>query len=354
MPISTITIAQPFDAHLHLRDGAQMANVVPHSAGQFSGGIIMPNLKVPITTFIQARDYQKRIKEALPAGSTFEPYMTLYLTDRTTPSEITVAAHHHDIIKAVKLYPAGATTNSDLGVTSLSEVRATLDMLEREGIPLGVHGEVVDPSVDVFDREKAFIDRELIPLTRYNPGLHIVFEHVTTKQAVQFVQVTPNMAATITAHHLLLNRNALFKGGIRSHHYCLPVLKREEHRQALLRAATSGNEKFFLGTDSAPHGRRNKETSCGCAGCFTAPGALGFYIKAFEEHDPEALCDGRFEKFASFNGPDFYRIERSKKLITLERSPWKIPDTYEFGGDVVVPFGAFRETGEMLEWKVKK
>ncbi|MEK7840202.1 MAG: dihydroorotase, partial [Pseudomonadota bacterium] len=288
------TLTQPDDWHLHLRDGAALAAVLPDTARRFARAIVMPNLKPPVTTVEAARAYRERILAALPKGMSFEPLMTLYLTDVTKPDEI-AKAKASGFVQAVKYYPAGATTNSENGVTDLKRVNPVLTEMEKHDLPLLLHGEVTDSDVDVFDREAVFIDRHLAPLTRAFPKLRIVFEHVTTKQGVSFVeQAGPNMAATITAHHLLLNRNAMFAGGIRPHAYCLPVLKREEHRQALVRAATGGNPKFFLGTDSAPHGKRTKESACGCAGIYTAHAALELYAEVFEQ----AGALGRLEAFA--------------------------------------------------------
>jgi dihydroorotase len=340
-----LTIVRPDDWHLHLRDGAALAAVLPHSARQFARAIVMPNLRPPVTTVADAADYRGRILAALPAGIDFQPLMTLYLTDNTPVDEIRRAADS-DFVHAVKLYPAGATTNSDAGVTDLARCDAVLCAMERLGMPLLVHGEATDPTIDVFDREKSFIDDVMSPLLARYPSLRVVFEHITTRDAADFViDSGANVAATITAHHLLYNRNALFLGGIRPHYYCLPVLKREIHRLALVRAATFGSAKFFLGTDSAPHARSTKEAACGCAGCYTAFSALELYAEVFEQAD--AL--GRLEAFASFNGPDFYRLPRNTGIVTLARQEWTLPDTFEFANcDTLVPLRA----GESLRWKL--
>ena len=344
--MTSITITRPDDWHLHLRDGEQMCAVLPHTARQFARAIIMPNLKPPVVSVEMALAYRARILAALPAAlqSGFEPLMTLYLTDNTAPAEI-VRAKESGVIHGVKLYPAGATTNSDAGVTDIAKCYATLAAMERNNLPLLVHGEVTDADVDVFDREKVFIDRVLAPLTHRFPGLRIVFEHVTTRDAVQFVAAASrHIAATITAHHLLLNRNAIFQGGIRPHHYCLPVLKREIHRQALLEAATSGNPKFFLGTDSAPHSQMNKENACGCAGIFTAHAAIELYASAFEQTG--AL--NKLEAFASFHGADFYQLPRNTSLITLKKESWIVPEQFDFAGEQLIPLYA----GNPLNWKL--
>lgn len=344
--MTSITITRPDDWHLHLRDGEPLRVVLPHTAKQFARAIIMPNLRPPITTVEMALAYRARILTALPTAlkSAFEPLMTLYLTDNTAPAEI-VRAKESGAIHGVKLYPAGATTNSDAGVTDIAKCHATLAAMEQNNLPLLVHGEVTDIEVDVFDREKVFIDRILAPLTRRFPGLRIVFEHVTTRDAVQFVTAAPgNIAATITAHHLLLNRNAIFQGGIRPHHYCLPVLKREMHRQALLTAATSGNPKFFLGTDSAPHGQTSKENACGCAGIFTAHAAIELYATAFEQ----AGALDKLEAFASFHGANFYRLPRNTSSITLKKESWLVPEQFDFAGEPLIPLYA----GAPLNWKL--
>ena len=344
--MTSITITRPDDWHLHLRDGEQLRAVLPHTAKQFARAIIMPNLKPPVVTVEMALAYRARILAALPVAlqNHFEPLMTLYLTDNTPPSEI-IRAKESGMINGVKLYPAGATTNSDAGVTDIAKCYATLAAMERNNLPLLVHGEVTDADVDVFDREKVFIDRVLAPLTHRFPGLRIVFEHVTTRDAVQFVAAASrHIAATITAHHLLLNRNAIFQGGIRPHHYCLPVLKREIHRQALLEAATSGNPKFFLGTDSAPHSQMNKENACGCAGIFTAHAAIELYASAFEQTG--AL--NKLEAFASFHGADFYQLPRNTSLITLKKESWIVPEQFDFAGEQLIPLYA----GNPLNWKL--
>ena len=344
--MTSITFTRPDDWHLHLRDGEQLRAVLPHTAKQFARAIVMPNLRPPVVTVEMALAYRARILAALPAAlqSGFEPLMTLYLTDNTAPAEI-VRAKESGVIHGVKLYPAGATTNSDAGVTDIAKCYATLAAMERNNLPLLVHGEVTDADVDVFDREKVFIDRVLAPLTHRFPGLRIVFEHVTTRDAVQFVAAASrHIAATITAHHLLLNRNAIFQGGIRPHHYCLPVLKREIHRQALLEAATSGNPKFFLGTDSAPHSQMNKENACGCAGIFTAHAAIELYASAFEQTG--AL--NKLEAFASFHGADFYQLPRNTSLITLKKESWIVPEQFDFAGEQLIPLYA----GNPLNWKL--
>ncbi|HRD87153.1 MAG: dihydroorotase [Candidatus Accumulibacter sp.] len=340
-----ITITRPDDWHLHLRDGAAMAAVLPHSARRFARAIIMPNLRPPVTTVAAAGAYRARILAALPAGVSFSPLMTLYLTDSTPPEEIRQAAAS-GFVHAVKLYPAGATTNSDSGVTDIGRCAAVLAAMEECGLPLLVHGEVTDPAVDVFDREKQFIERVLQPLLLRHPRIRLVFEHITTSDAVDFVRgCADNVAATITAHHLLYNRNAIFAGGIRPHHYCLPVLKREQHRQALLGAATAGSPKFFLGTDSAPHSQSSKEAACGCAGCYTAAAALELYAEAFESM---AALD-RLEAFASFHGPDFYRLPHNAGHVTLRQEEWLLPTAFAYAdGEYLVPLRA----GESLRWRL--
>ena len=340
-----LTLTRPDDWHLHLRDGEALAAVLPHSARQFARAIVMPNLKPPVTTVALAAAYRQRILAALPAGSDFEPLMTLYLTDRTPPAEI-AAAVASGFVKAVKLYPAGATTNSDAGLTAIEKADDTLAEMERLGLPLLVHGEATDPAVDVFDREKVFIERTLIPLLQRFPRLKLVFEHITTADAVHFVDgAGDNVAATITAHHLLYNRNAIFQGGVRPHWYCLPILKRERHRQALLAAATSGRTKYFLGTDSAPHARLAKEAACGCAGCYTAHAALELYAEAFEQ----AGALDQLEAFASFHGPDFYGLPRNRGTVTLVRENWTPPAGFPYvSGDTLTPLRA----GETLAWKM--
>lgn len=344
----TLTIIRPDDWHLHLRDGAVMASVLPHTARQFGRAIVMPNLKPPITTVAQAAAYRDRILAALAAGPAadcdFVPLMTLYLTDDTKPDEIR-RAKDSGFVHAVKLYPAGATTNSAAGVTDLAKCMATLEMMQKLGMPFLLHGEVTDPSIDLFDREAVFIDQVLQPLRRALPELRIVLEHITTREAAQYVtDANGPTAATITAHHLLYNRNEIFKGGIRPHYYCLPILKRETHRQALVAAATSGNPRFFLGTDSAPHPKGLKEHACGCAGCYTALHAIELYARAFAN----AGALDRLEAFASINGPNFYNLPINNGHIKLARQPWKIPDELPMGEATVVPLDA----GSELEWKM--
>jgi len=339
-----LTLMRPDDWHLHLRDDVLLAAVLPDTARQFARAIVMPNLKPPVTTVEQARIYRERIVAALPEAARFEPLMTLYLTDDTKSQEI-AAAKASGFVHAVKYYPAGATTNSENGVTDLRNVYPVIAEMEKHDLPLLLHGEVTDSDVDVFDREAVFIERHLMPLARAFPGLRMVLEHVTTREGVAFVeQAGPNIAATITAHHLLLNRNAMFTGGIRPHAYCLPVLKREVHRAALVRAATGGNPKFFLGTDSAPHGKRTKEAACGCAGIYTAHSALELYAEVFEA----AGALDRLEAFASFHGADFYRLPRNTGKVTLVRESWTVPHQLSFGDDVLVPMRA----GEKLAWKL--
>jgi dihydroorotase len=342
---ASLTLTRPDDWHLHLRDGAVLAAVLPDTARQFARAIVMPNLKPPVTTVDAARAYRDRILAARPAGSDFEPLMTLYLTDNTSPDEI-ARAKQSGFVQAVKYYPAGATTNSDSGVTDLRKVRAVLAAMEKHDLPLLLHGEVTDGAVDVFDRERVFIDRHLTAIVRDFPGLRVVLEHVTTSEAVAFVsEARAGVAATITAHHLLWSRNAMFTGGIRPHAYCLPVLKRETHRAALVKAATGGSPKFFLGTDSAPHGRRAKEAACGCAGIYTAHTALELYAEAFAA----AGALDKLEAFASFHGPDFYRLPRNRETVTLTRQSWTVPAELKMGDDTLVPMRA----GEMLGWKLK-
>ena len=342
-----LTIIRPDDWHLHLRDGAALVSVLPDTARRFARAIVMPNLKPPVTTVAQARAYRERILAALPHGMKFEPLMTLYLTDNTPSAEID-AANVSGIVHGVKLYPAGATTNSDAGVTDLAQCAATLARMEKLGMPLLVHGEVADPAVDIFDREAVFIDKVMQPLQKDFPGLRVVFEHITTKDAADYVSAaSTNVAATITAHPLLLNRNALFHGGLRPHHYCLPVLKRETHRQALLRCATSGSPKFFLGTDSAPHGRCTKETACACAGCYTAHAGIELYAEVFDA----ANALGKLEGFASFFGADFYGLQRNAERITLVKQPWSVPVEQPFlADDVLVPF----RSGESVAWSLQR
>jgi dihydroorotase len=343
MPQMTLTITRPDDWHLHVRDGAAMAAVVPHSAAQFARAIIMPNLKPPVTTAAQAAAYRERILAVVPKGLSFQPLMTLYLTDKLPADEIRRAKDAG--VVALKLYPAGATTNSDAGVTDIRKTYPTLEAMQREGLPLLVHGEVTSPDIDLFDREAAFIDQQLIPLRRDFPGLKIVLEHITTKEAAQYVrEAGPLTAATITAHHLLYNRNAIFLGGIRPHYYCLPVLKRETHRLALVEAATSGSPKFFLGTDSAPHAAHLKEHAVGCAGCYTAHAAMELYAEAF---DAAGALD-RLEGFASLHGADFYGLPRNTGTLTLVRESWTAPEAYAFGEAQLKPLRG----GEALAWKV--
>lgn len=344
--VDKLTFTRPDDWHLHVRDGNAMRSVLPDTARRFARAIIMPNLKPPIVTTAQAAAYRARILSALPdeLAGRFDPLMTLYLTDTTSPEEMT-RAKESGFVQAVKLYPAGATTHSDAGVTDIAHCEAVLANMEKLDIPLLVHGEVVDPAVDMFDREKIFIDRVLTPLLQRFPGLRVVFEHITTTEAVEFVQTAPNrIAATITAHHLMLNRNALFTGGLRPHHYCLPVLKREVHRQALIKAATSGHARFFLGTDSAPHPVKDKESACGCAGIYSAHAAIEFYAEVFEQ----AGRLDRLEAFASFHGPDFYGLPRNSDQISLIRESWQIPEQVEFDEDKLIPLGA----GEQMRWKL--
>ena len=340
----TLTLTQPDDWHVHLRDGAALQAVVGHTAAQFARALVMPNLKPPITSTALALAYRDRIMAALPEGATFDPLMSLYLTDSLPADEIARAKDAG--VVACKLYPAGATTHSDAGVTDLRKISATLEAMQRHGLLLLVHGEVTDPSVDLFDREAVFIERHLIPLRRDFPELKIVMEHITTQEAAQFVaQADGPTAATITAHHLLFNRNALFLGGMRPHYYCLPVLKRETHRLALVKAATSGSARFFLGTDSAPHPAHLKEHASGCAGCYTALSAMEMYAQAFE--DAGAL--DQLEGFASFHGPDFYGLPRNTGRITLARQAWTLPETLPFGDADIKPLCG----GETLAWRMQ-
>ena len=338
-----ITITRPDDWHLHVRDGAALHTVVPHTAAQFGRAIIMPNLKPPVTTAEQALAYKQRILSAVPAGMSFEPLMTLYLTDNLPPDEIARAKAAG--VVAVKLYPAGATTNSDAGVTDIRKTYKTLEAMQREGVLLLVHGEVTDPAIDLFDREAVFIETQLAPLRRDFPELKIVMEHITTREAAQYVaEADQYLGATITAHHLLYNRNAIFTGGIRPHYYCLPVLKRETHRQALVAAATSGNAKFFLGTDSAPHPAHLKEHATGCAGCYTVHAAIEMYAEAFDN----AGALDKLEAFASFNGPAFYGLPRNQGTITLRKESWTPSASFAFGEAELKPLRA----GEALPWKL--
>ncbi len=344
MPLDSLTLTRPDDWHLHLRDGAALAAVLPATARQFARAIVMPNLKPPVTTAAAAVAYRERIVAALPAGSDFQPLMTLYLTDNTPPDEIARAKAAG--VVALKLYPAGATTNSDAGVTDIRKTCATLEAMQREGLLLLVHGEVTDPEIDVFDREAVFIDRVMQPLRRDFPELKVVFEHITTAEAAAYVAGSDAFtAATLTAHHLLYNRNALFVGGLRPHYYCLPVLKKERHRLALVQAATSGSPKFFLGTDSAPHAAAMKEQSVCGAGCYTAPAALELYAEAFEA----AGALDRLEAFASFNGAHFYGLPRNTGSVTLRRQPWQLPEALPFGDATIKPLRA----GETLTWKLQ-
>jgi dihydroorotase len=342
---TSLTITRPDDWHLHLRDGAALASVLPHSARQFARAIVMPNLKPPVTTTALAAAYRDRILAALPDGMAFEPLMTLYLTDNTDPAEI-LRAKESGFIHAVKLYPAGATTNSDFGVTDLRKCYKVLEAMQEVGMPLLVHGEVTDGDIDLFDREAVFIDRVMRPLRADLPVLPVVFEHITTRDAAQYVaEAEGPIAATITAHHLLYNRNEIFKGGINPHYYCLPVLKREAHRLALVAAATSGNPRFFLGTDSAPHAIGAKEAACGCAGCYTALHAMEMYTEAFEQ----AGALDQLEAFASLNGPAFYKLPVNTGTITLVRESWTLPATVALGDTQLVPLNG----GQQIHWKMR-
>jgi dihydroorotase len=339
-----LTLRRPDDWHLHLRDGPAMASVLADSARRFARAIIMPNLKPPVRTTGEALAYRERILAALPAKAKFDPLMTLYLTEDTPPAEIE-RAKVSGKVRGVKLYPAGATTHAEAGVTRLSRCFNTLEKMQEVGLPLLVHGESTDPAIDVFDREQAFLEDTLGPTLARFPDLKVVLEHITTREAVQYVEVTPpNVAATITAHHLLMNRNALFMGGIRPHHYCLPVLKRETHREALVEAATSGNRKYFLGTDSAPHARSAKEAACGCAGIYSAHAAIELYAIAFEE----AGALDKLEGFASVFGAEFYGLPLNRSSISLAREEWTVPERLRFGDDELVPLRA----GEKLPWKL--
>ena len=347
MPTSstTLTITRPDDWHLHLRDGGALKTTVPHTAERFARAIIMPNLSPPVTSVEAAEEYARRIIEQIPAGLIFSPLMTLYLTDNTRPEDIRQLSRSQQVY-ACKLYPAGATTNSAQGVTDLEKLHTTLETMQQLDIPLLVHGEVTDADIDIFDREMIFIERRLQPLMGRFPGLRIVFEHITTREAVSFVSEAPaTIAATITPHHLMLNRNAFLVGGIRPHHYCLPVLKREEHRQALLNIATSGNPKFFLGTDSAPHGRKLKESDCGCAGIYSAHAAIELYAEIFDR----ANTLDKLEGFASHFGADFYHQPRNTDTITLIQQPWTVPDHYPLSNDQLVPFQA----GQQVRWRLQ-
>ena len=341
---TAITITRPDDWHLHVRDGDALRTVVPHTAAQFGRAIIMPNLKPPVTTAAQAVAYRERIRAAVPAGVSLEPLMKLYLTDNLPADEIARAKDAG--VVALKLYPAGATTNSDAGVTDIRKTYKTLEAMQRAGLLLLVHGEVTSADIDLFDREAVFIDQQMIPLRRDFPELKVVFEHITTREAAQYVaEAGPFTAATLTAHHLLYNRNAIFTGGIRPHYYCLPVLKRETHRQALLAAATSGSDRFFLGTDSAPHPAHLKEHATGCAGCYTAHAAIEMYAEAFES--VSAL--DKLEAFASFNGPAFYGLPRNSGTVTLRRESWTTPESFRFGEADLKPLRG----GEMLPWRLQ-
>ncbi|MDN0081164.1 dihydroorotase [Crenobacter sp. SG2305] len=340
-----LTLIRPDDWHLHLRDGVALSAVLPDTCRQMGRAIVMPNLKPPVTTLAQAEAYRERILAARPAGSRFEPLMTLYLTDNTPASEIR-AAKASGIVHGVKLYPAGATTNSDAGVTSIDKAMPALEAMAEVGMPLLVHGEVTDPAIDIFDREAVFIEQVFEPLVARLPELRVVFEHITTKDAAEYVAgASANIAATVTAHHLLMNRNALFVGGIRPHHYCLPVLKRELHRQALVKAVTSGSDRFFLGTDSAPHAKGAKEAACGCAGMYTAHAAIELYAEAFEA----AGALDKLEAFASLNGPAFYRLPVNSDTITLVKEPQTVANELTYGEEVLVPLRA----GEMIGWQLR-
>lgn len=341
----SITLTRPDDWHLHVRDDAALGVVVPHTAERFGRALIMPNLRPPVTTTAQALAYRDRIRAAVPQGLAFEPLMSLYLTDNMPPEEIERARASGAVV-AAKLYPAGATTNSDAGVTAIDKIYPVLERMEACGMVLCVHGEVTGGEVDVFDRERVFMEKILSPLVRRFPGLKVVFEHITTAEAAQFVRAAgANVAATVTSHHLLLNRNAIFAGGIRPHHYCLPVLKRESHRVALVEAVTSGSPRFFLGTDSAPHARSTKEAACGCAGCYTAHAGIELYAEVFDA----ANALDRLEAFASLNGPAFYGLEPNADKITLERESWPVPDSYGYlDNDPLVPLRA----GERVGWKL--
>ena len=342
---NSITIARPDDWHLHLRDGAALKAVLPDTARQFARAIVMPNLRPPVTTTELASAYRAAILQALPSGSKFEPLMTLYLTDNTNADEIK-KAKASGFVHGVKFYPAGATTNSDSGVTSLIACAAALSAMEEVGLPLLIHGEVTDGDIDVFDRERVFIERNMITLLKNYPKLKVVFEHITTKDAADFVISAPNnVAATITAHHLLMNRNDMFKGGISPHHYCLPILKRETHRLALVAAATSGNNKFFLGTDSAPHAKHTKEAACGCAGMYTAHAAIELYAEAFEA----ANALDKLEAFASFYGADFYGLPRNTDTVTLVKQSWQVPNSLPYPDGELIPLRA----GQHIAWQLK-
>ena len=344
MTTKTITITKPDDWHLHLRDGEMLGTTVPHTARSFSRAIVMPNLKPPVTTVEQALAYRQRILDALPTDTNFSPLMTLYLTDNLAQEEL-VRLSEEPAVVAVKYYPAGATTNSDSGVSSIDRVMPSLEVMAKRGIPLLIHGEVTDGEIDIFDREQRFIDTVLAPLRAQLPELKVVLEHITTANAVEFVsEQNSNVAATITVHHLLYNRNHLLAGGVRPHFYCLPVLKRNSHQLALIEAATSGNPKFFLGTDSAPHHKGDKEAACGCAGIYTAPGALELYAEVFDQAD--AL--DRLEGFASLYGPRFYGLPVNTEKISLVRDSWQMEESFQFGSNTVIPVRA----GETLHWRL--
>jgi len=340
------TITRPDDWHLHVRTGAILKTVIPHTARQFSRAIIMPNLKSPVTTVAKAEKYRQEIIQAIPQGLDFTPLMTLYLTDSTSISEVEKAAKS-PFIHAFKLYPAGATTNSDSGVSKLSLIHPILESMQKHDLPLLIHGEVTEAEYDIFDREKIFIDKVLLGIIKNFPELRIVFEHATTREAVQFVQGgSEQIAATITPQHLMFNRNAILAGGIKPHHYCLPIIKREKHRQALIEAATGGNKKFFLGTDSAPHLQHLKENSCGCAGCYSAHAAIELYAEVFDR----AKKLDKLEAFASFNGADFYRLPRNTGKITIQKATWRVPDNYPVENDFLIPLKA----GEEISWQLDK
>jgi dihydroorotase len=344
MTADRLDICRPVDWHVHLRDGATLASVVGHTARRFGRAIVMPNLKPPVTNVAQAEDYRRRILASLPTGTHFQPLMTLYLTEATPVQEIQRAKASGSVF-AVKYYPAGATTNSQDGVRDLEHVNSVLEAMQRHDLPLLLHGEVTDPAIDIFDRERVFIERHLMPLRARFPALRMVLEHITTRDAAEYVAAAPaNLAATITAHHLLLNRNALFAGGLNPHHYCLPILKRETHRAALVKAATSGDPRFFLGTDSAPHPRHAKESACGCAGVYSAHAAIELYAEAF---DQAGKLD-RLEAFASFHGPDFYRLPRNQERLLLERKPWTVPAELALGDATCVPMRA----GSTVAWSL--
>lgn len=343
--MQTLTLTRPDDWHVHLRDGLALRTTVKDSANQFARAIVMPNLVPPVTNVSLAQQYKRQIQEQIPEGANFSPLMTLYLTDETSIDDIQKAMQTDDI-KACKLYPAGATTNSDSGLSQIKNAYPVFEAMQKHGMPLLIHGEVTDNDIDIFDREKVFIDRTLKPLVKQFPNLKIVLEHITTEDAVDFVMSAgENVAATITAHHLLNNRNDMLVGGIRPHLFCLPILKRQKHQLALLKAAISGSPKFFLGTDSAPHAKDKKETACGCAGCYTAHAAIELYAEAFDSMN--AL--DKLEAFASFNGPDFYNLPRNKTTITLVKKDWEMPETLDLGDSIVIPYRA----GEVIKWKLK-